>query len=307
MKATPLTTLLVCLGALSVPTAALASPNARTIGARVGAGAPVTTGAVSDRWTIRDGRTRVERLRVTRISPANATVTVRCQGGGCPLRSRSVRPRRGRVDLVGLFRQRRLRAGSRITVFIVAPGFTGRYVSYDIRRGAIPAPRAGCSAPGTLSAVGCPGPIGPQGAPGPAGPVGPRGDFGPSIGYFTGPGQRVNVTGIEAGPVPVAQLSFLPAGSYLVVARATAANLSGPGESVFCMVRANGVPSPVSSAAVGLSAGFTKVADISVTAPVNVAVQFNLDFACYHDQPAQTSFLEAIQLLAIRVGTLETR
>jgi hypothetical protein len=140
-----------------------------------------------------------------------------------------------------------------------------------------------------------------------SGPAGPAGPIGPSHGYFTATNQRVTVTGNAASPLPIAALSFLPAGDYLVFARATAANVSGSGDGVQCIVRANGAPSRVSSIAVGTEAGFAHFGDISVAAPVSSGAQFNLDFACYHSQPEQAPYLEAVELSAIRLSTVDSR
>ena len=149
--------------------------------------------------------------------------------------------------------------------------------------------------------------MGPQGVQGSVGPPGPQGEIGPSSAYFTGPANRVDVIGAQATPTLAAKLSFLPAGSYLVFARATAANPVGAGDAVRCNVSANGAPSPTSSIAVGNSPGFAAFGDISVAAPVGLPTQFNLEFACYHDQAGQSPYLEAIQLSAIRLGGLDVR
>lgn len=318
MKPVRLVTLAAIIVAVCVAGAAIARNDlSRTrVSAQAAVEAPVTTGSVRHSWTIRGRRTEVDILRVTGISPANATITVLCDGGGCPFRTKSIRPSGGRANLVRPFRDHRMHAGANLAIIIVAPGTTGRYLSFDMRPRAIPAIKATCSAPGSLSPIGCPGPIGPQGAPGPQGPAGPQGsqgpvgatgDIGPSSGYFT-KRDHEDITAGQSNPQEVAQLSFLPAGNYLVFARATVANFTTAGEGVRCLVTANGSPSPVSSIAVGTTSGFTSFGDLSVIAPVNAAAQFNLAFECYHDQvQGSDPYLEAIQLSAVRLGSLDIR
>jgi hypothetical protein len=215
------------LAAAAIAGAAAAHDDARTASAGAATDATATTGSVTHSWTVRADHTRVKSLFVSAIAPADATVTVLCHGPGCPFAVKSITPRNGRANLVGLFRRHELRAGANVAIIIVAPETTGRYLSFDIRRAAIPELKAACSAPGMLSPMGCPGvpgpqggkgPAGPQGAQGPVGPAGNPGPVGPSSGYYTSAngGGRASLTGTAAGPQTVAELSFLPAGKYLV-------------------------------------------------------------------------------------------
>jgi hypothetical protein len=148
---------------------------------------PEASGSISHFWAVlRGGRTRVEKLVVSKIKPASATVHVLCGGKGCPFNKRKFKPRRGKATLTRAFRGKRLRANATVSVAIVAPGMIGRYVSFATRRDAIPKVDTACAAPGKPSQVGCPGPAGPQGpggppgARGPAGPAGPQGASGAS-------------------------------------------------------------------------------------------------------------------------------
>jgi Ca2+-binding RTX toxin-like protein len=71
-------------------------------------------------WNVfRDGSstfTRFSRLEVTGITPADATVTVTCSGKGCPLGSRSLKPKNDKVGLLNSFKRSRLRSGTKIVV-----------------------------------------------------------------------------------------------------------------------------------------------------------------------------------------------
>jgi hypothetical protein len=288
--------------------------------ARIAIGADVTTGSVTHSWSVRHRRTRVESLEVSGITPANATVTVLCHGPGCPFSTKSVTPLGGRANLVGLFRGHVLRSGANVAIIVVAPATTGRYVSFDTRPAAIPALKAACSAPGSLSPIGCPGPAGsagpagpqgPAGADGTQGPAGPQGPAGQSAGYFTTSSGTADVplTGTGGAPQTIAELPFLPPGRYLVIANATAANLAVAADAVRCAVRANHADSAVSSIAVGTSSGHASFGTITVVAPLASSAQSNLEFVCYHDQPAASAglYLTGIELSAVALGSLTTQ
>jgi hypothetical protein len=277
-------------------------------------GTDVTTGSVTHSWFVRHRRTRVESLMVTGITPASATVTVLCHGAGCPFSTKSVAPRGGRANLAGLFRGHLLKSGVNVAIIVVAPATTGRYVSFDMRPAAVPELKAACSAPGSLSPVGCPGPAGPAGPVGPqgqAGVAGAPGPAGPSAGYYTttAGGGDVPLIGTGASPQTIAQLAFLPAGRYLVIGNATAANLGGSADAVRCAVRANHVDGPVSSIAVGTSSGHTIYGSITVVTPLASSSQSNLDFICYHDAsgPGSGLYLTGVELSAIALGSLTTQ
>lgn len=172
-----------CVAAACVGSVSLAQNGSAPI-ARASAASDVTTGSVSHSWTVLRGRTHVDTLRVTRIQPSSATVTVLCHGKGCPFKSRSFKQRGGTANLARPFRRAHIKAGGNIAVLIVAPGTTGRYLSFDTRANAVPAVKTGCAVASSLNPVGCPGPQGPQGvpgangAPGAQGPAGPRGATG---------------------------------------------------------------------------------------------------------------------------------
>ena len=71
------------------------------------------------------------RLLLIRSVPRGARVTVRCRGGGCPLRRRSRIVRKGSVRFRSF--ERTVPAGVRIQVFVTQPGKIGKYTSFKIR------------------------------------------------------------------------------------------------------------------------------------------------------------------------------
>jgi hypothetical protein len=75
-------------------------------------------------------------------APRGAHVDVRCEGAGCPLRHRSLRP--GRIRLL----ERYLRAGVAITIRVTRPGFIGTYTRVVIRSRKRPTRRDACLLPG---------------------------------------------------------------------------------------------------------------------------------------------------------------
>ena len=104
------------------------------------------------------------RIRLLVRAPVGATITVECDGRGCPL-SRQTRlakanPRlpAAATRLVRLRRleRRRLRAGVRVTVLVSRPGTIGKYSRFKVRRGRPPKRTDSCIAPGTVVPVSCP-------------------------------------------------------------------------------------------------------------------------------------------------------
>jgi PKD domain len=83
-----------------------------------------------------------------------ARVRVRCRGRGCPVRSLT-RPRAsGRVRLRRF--ERRLRAGTRLELFVTQPGRIGKYTRFRIRAGKPPARVDRCLMPGRARPIRCP-------------------------------------------------------------------------------------------------------------------------------------------------------
>jgi DNA-binding beta-propeller fold protein YncE len=87
--------------------------------------------------------------------PAKAVVTVSCHGPGCPFGRRSVAAHAGRLNVAVMLAGAQLLAGARVDVAIIAPGFIGEVVEYQIRAGALPVRSILCLPPGARAPVGC--------------------------------------------------------------------------------------------------------------------------------------------------------
>lgn len=105
-------------------------------------------------WTAR--RTRPRELTVQRPR-AGTTVRVRCAGGGCAFRTRTIAVARTRraLPLVGLFEHRWLKPGAKVTIVIARPGLIARVVEYRMRRDRRPALRKRCLPPGAAQPARC--------------------------------------------------------------------------------------------------------------------------------------------------------
>lgn len=133
---------------------------------------PLGTIAATMQWQFyyTPSYTRVLQLIVNGTSPG-ITVAVQCHGRGCPFakrditvgqtqrcgrnaRQRCVPP--GTIDLTSRFGGSRLRAGSKITVEILKPGWVAKDYAFAVRSSRKPGVRIGCTAPGrTDIGVGC--------------------------------------------------------------------------------------------------------------------------------------------------------
>jgi hypothetical protein len=87
-------------------------------------------------------------------TPRAATITVRCLGRRCPRRSWRRTARRAGLTRVKAF-EGRLRAGVRLRVRVVRPGFVGKQTTILIRRGKVPARRDRCLVPGARRPTAC--------------------------------------------------------------------------------------------------------------------------------------------------------
>lgn len=277
-----------------------------------GSGA-ITTGTVVHNWSARGNRTRVLQLEVTGITPANAAVTALCHGGGCPFRIRAFTPHGGTANLVGAFRGHALHAGANVAVVVVAPGTTGRYVSFDTRRDAVPELRAGCSAPGSTSPIGCPGAAGPAGSPGPAGATGPAGAAGPSGAPGpTGPSDAYTATAaggpLQNPPAPMTMetLANLPAGNWVLFMSGNATCGCNDSLDVACTVDANGTALDTSTVRVGQAAPGAAWANYSAMAWTTQSAPFTAHVKCEQGEDAATAVHPSVdgRLVALKVGTL---
>jgi hypothetical protein len=108
---------------------------------------PRVASPIAYTWEASVRTTRVVRL-VVRNLPAGGWVEVRCNGRGCPFRTRSVRPRGARAQLAQMFPRRGLPAGTVLELRVLAPEHIGKIVRYTMRSGKLPAVRSACLPPG---------------------------------------------------------------------------------------------------------------------------------------------------------------
>jgi len=102
--------------------------------------------------TAKRARTRIDLLTVTSLR--GAVVRVKCKGRSCP-RSRAVSTRsRGRLVRLK-FLERRLRAGTKITITVTMPNKIGRHTTLTVRRGKAPKRRTLCLWPGVSNPRKC--------------------------------------------------------------------------------------------------------------------------------------------------------
>jgi hypothetical protein len=111
--------------------------------------------AVPNAWAWWPAHTQVQRLQVTDLAPAGATITLRCTGPGCPAGlKRPVAARAGNLQprLDGA----RLRPGAVVEIAGTRSGHIGRVVRYRIRSGTLPHSTVRCTRPDGRRLVACP-------------------------------------------------------------------------------------------------------------------------------------------------------
>lgn len=117
---------------------------------------PVTSASLNYNFKAAGKRTRIVRLVLSKIA-VGATVKVTCKGRGCPVRSKTVRPSKGTVNVRALLRRKPLRAGNVLTLSITQPGHVAKVVSFKARRGRSPKPAVfRCIEPGSKTPTACP-------------------------------------------------------------------------------------------------------------------------------------------------------
>jgi PKD repeat protein len=99
------------------------------------------------------------RLSLLKVqAPSGATIHVRCRGHGCAAKKQPdvhVKVARKPVRMRS-FEGRSLRAGTTVEVFVTAPHRIGKYVKFEVRRGAAPARSDLCLNPGRTKPTACP-------------------------------------------------------------------------------------------------------------------------------------------------------
>lgn len=98
-------------------------------------------------------------LRLTRYSvlgvPAGATIDLRCAGRGCPFTHRTTTVAQAKsVALLRLFRHRRLRAGTTLTLRVTAPSRIGLVKTQEVAAGRLKTTTR-CLAPGATRPTAC--------------------------------------------------------------------------------------------------------------------------------------------------------
>jgi hypothetical protein len=108
------------------------------------------------------------KLRLLSINaPLGVKVGVRCRGGGCAFRRRSItvkgpaRPTSSAPSATGLVQIRRLgrrllRVGATVQVYVTSPDSFGKYTRLRIRKSRFPARLDSCTQPGIPTAAPCP-------------------------------------------------------------------------------------------------------------------------------------------------------
>ncbi len=134
---------------------------------------------------------------------------------------------------------------------------------------------------------------GPTGPTGPAGPKGDTGAAGPSEAYTTVKGGGLqNLTNSFAAVVTSPEL---PAGDYVVAARANVLGSGGAGTQIICSLE--------SDAAQNIPAVAGDNIPLSMTSPVHLATARAVDLHCLKVGPGVPQVAQAV-IIATRVGTL---
>ena len=110
---------------------------------------PVVT-TVASAFTVKRRGVLIRKLSAGPVV-AGTRIVVRCKGGGCPFRRKTVKRDQAtaRVNLLRLFkRQRTLRTGARLVVRVSAPGAIAKRVTFVVRAGRTPRPVVRCTPPG---------------------------------------------------------------------------------------------------------------------------------------------------------------
>jgi hypothetical protein len=115
--------------------------------------APVTS-TVTWNWSATARWTRNVSLAVRNV-PAGAAVELRCRGGGCPARRRTVKVASARANAHRALGRRHLRPGAVLELRVTRADMIGKVVRFTIRRHRLPAVRTLCLPPGATSPRRC--------------------------------------------------------------------------------------------------------------------------------------------------------
>jgi hypothetical protein len=117
---------------------------------------PQIVANVSSGFRVHGKHVTIDRLLVT-SGPADMAVEFRCSGRGCPLHRRTVKPGRGRANVLSAIRRyrHRFRAGQRLEVRVSSPDRIGKVVRYRLVSRRTPAGDTLCLPPGTRTPHSC--------------------------------------------------------------------------------------------------------------------------------------------------------
>ena len=177
-------------------------------------------------------------------------------------------------------------------------------------------PKGADGAAGKDGATGPTGPTGPQGEKGDQGPQGQQGPqgvqgpIGPSNAYTL---LKHTTFGLTEHPqdtyVDIAKIENLPAGKYVATATLSALKRGG-GTLIRCQIVAPGHHSPRRAVSVGETAGSTFASTITVSMPISLNSPFTLTLQClkqYTNEPQQATYVENVEMQAIKVAALDAR
>lgn len=184
----------------------------------------------------------------------------------------------------------------------------GSLFANDFAAGQLPRGAKGDAGPkgdaGATGAAGSPGPQGPQGPQGSQGPQGIPGAVGPSNAYFKNVSALNPLAGTAAAPSRAAEITGMPAGKYIAMARATGYK-EGTVGAARCFITTIGT-GPITSGVASVNLEPYVATDISVFTAIDAPASFTLSFQCYRDNgDTATGRLENIQLTAFRVGSVQ--
>jgi hypothetical protein len=116
---------------------------------------PALRPAFSASWNVFGNGTELTKLRVSGAPKRGAKLSVRCKGGGCPFKRKSVKLRDGRANLTKRFKHKRLRPGVVIELRVTADGMIGKVQRLTIRKRKEPKRVTLCLAPGASKPKRC--------------------------------------------------------------------------------------------------------------------------------------------------------
>jgi hypothetical protein len=117
---------------------------------------PQLVANVTSSFRVSGKRVTIDRLLVT-SGPSTMAVEFRCSGRRCPLHRRTVKPRRGRANVLGAIRRyrHRFRAGQRLEVRVSSPDRIAKVVRYRLVSRRTPPSQTLCLPPGSRTARRC--------------------------------------------------------------------------------------------------------------------------------------------------------